>query len=321
MQNNFIQSTIQAFLKDLPSDATLHVAYSGGVDSHVLLHAIVAARESFPALIIKAIHLNHQLQHTADQWALHCQQQCQDLNITCCVEKVNAAANSGESPEAAARKARYQVFSTLLKPGEYLLTAQHLDDQAETVLLQLMRGAGVKGLAAMPLVNAFVGGYLARPLLNTSQQAILDYAKAHQLNWVEDQSNQDVDFDRNFLRHRVLPLLRERRPNVENAMARSASHCAEANELLTELAVQDLSEVQLEASKILSAGALKKLSMPRLRNVLRFWLQAQHCLLPSAVKLEHIISDVVFSRHEAKPSVEWGGVAVIRHKDQVMLAT
>ncbi|MBZ0072165.1 MAG: tRNA lysidine(34) synthetase TilS [Gammaproteobacteria bacterium] len=232
---------LDAVLALAPDAGGYWVAYSGGCDSHVLLHALAAGRERLPAPL-GAMHVNHNLQSDAVAWAAHCGAVCAALGVACRDLSVQAHARAGESPEAAARAARYRALAEALPPGHVLLTAHHQDDQAETLLLQLLRGAGPKGLAAMPAAVALGPGRLLRPLLDVSQAALRAYADRHGLAWVEDPSNARLDYDRNFLRQRVLPLLRERWPALGAVLARGAAHQADAAQLLDELAALDLAD-------------------------------------------------------------------------------
>ncbi len=178
-----------------------------------------------------ALYVDHGLQAAATAWGEHCAHVCRALNVPFRVLRIDARPAPGESPEAAARRARYAALAAELSPDSALLTAHHRDDQAETLLLQLLRGAGPHGLAAMPAVSRLGQGWLLRPLLNVDRAELLAYARAHDLQWIEDASNQDTGFDRNYLRHRVLPLLRERWPAMNRTLARSARRCAETASL------------------------------------------------------------------------------------------
>ena len=253
------------------------VALSGGLDSTVLLHllASLAQREALPPL--SAIHIHHGLQAAADAWPAHCRELCAALSVPLQVEYVQVA--PGASLERAAREARYAAFAACMGAGEVLLTAQHRDDQAETLLFRLLRGAGVQGLSAMPVSRALGVGQLVRPLLNCSRDELLAYAREHKLTWIEDPSNADERFSRNYLRRQVLPALLGRWPQASASMARSAAHLSEAAQLLDELAQQDIAAAQVPAEFIwlslpsLALPALRSLSEPRQRNALRYWLR------------------------------------------------
>lgn len=253
------------------------VALSGGLDSTVLLHLLagLAQREALPPL--SAIHIHHGLQAAADAWPAHCRELCAGLSVPLRVERVQVAL--GASLEQAARTARYAAFAARLGAGEVLLTAQHRDDQAETLLFRLLRGAGVQGLAAMPASRALGAGQLVRPLLHCSRAELLAYAREHGLAWVEDPSNADERFSRNYLRRQVLPVLLGRWPQASANMARSAAHLSEAGQLLDELAQQDVAAAQVAGEfawlglPSLALPALRGLSEPRQRNALRYWLR------------------------------------------------
>ena len=252
------------------------VAFSGGLDSSVLLHLLaeLARREAVPAL--SAIHVQHGLQPVAAAWPEHCRQFCAALGIPLQVVAVQVVAQA--SVEQAARQARYAAFAEHLQPGAVLFSAQHRDDQAETLLFRLLRGAGVRGLAAMPGQRPLGRGTLLRPLLDCSRAELQGYAEAHGLSWIEDPSNADTRFSRNFLRQRVMPLLAERWPQASVALARSAAHLSEAEQLLGELARMDLQAARGEplfpwlALPSLELSLVTQLSDVRQRNLLRHWL-------------------------------------------------
>ncbi len=253
-----------------------HVAFSGGLDSTVLLHLLVslAKTETLPPL--RAVHVHHGLQAAADAWPSHCQAVCDSLGVPLRVMRVQV--HSRASLERAARDARYQAFSEVTGRGEVLLTGQHRDDQAETLLFRLLRGAGVRGLAAMPVHRPLAGGQLVRPLLDVSRAELESYAHQHGLTWIEDPSNADPRFSRNYLRHRVFPVLIERWPQAVTTLARTAQHLSEAQGLLDELAGMDLraadqaSPFPWLALPSLALAPLRELSDARQRNVLRHWL-------------------------------------------------
>ena len=225
----------------------------------------------------------------------------------------------GESPEAAAREARYAALAAALKPGEVLVTAQHRDDQVETLLLQLFRGAGVAGLASMPANAPFAGGRIVRPLLEVSRAEIESYARQHQLRWIEDPSNELVRFDRNYLRHRVLPGIRARWKGVDQAVARSAGHMAEAARLLDARARVDLAAAA--DGDGLNVAALRALPPSRRRNALRAFISAAGCELPSAAKLAEMAGALLSARSDAQPEVDWPGGCLQRRAGRLRLAT
>lgn len=253
------------------------IAFSGGLDSTVLLHLLVnlAKTESLPAL--SAIHVHHGLQAAADAWPAHCQVVSDELAVPLQVVRVQVQPEA--SLERAARDARYAAFSAATLANDVLLTGQHRDDQAETLLFRLLRGAGVRGLSGMPVMRALGQGNLVRPLLDVTRAELEAYAQGHGLRWVEDPSNQDRQFSRNYLRHQVMPLLTGRWPQAHASMARSAAHLREAQGLLDELAQIDLAQASLQGEfewsglPSLEFAAIAGLSDARQRNALSHWLE------------------------------------------------
>jgi tRNA(Ile)-lysidine synthase len=302
-------------LQELSSSKKILIAYSGGLDSHVLLHLVSQLLSA--DYNIRAVHIHHGLQQQADAWVPHCQQICDGLNIPLHIEHLKLAIKKGESLEEVARNARYAAFKKLLQKDELLLTAHHQNDQAETLLLQLFRGAGVQGLAAMPPITEFASGQLARPLLNESLQSLKDYAKKHQLDFIEDPSNKDNTFDRNFLRNEIIPQLRKRWPSVDKTISRSALIQAETKQLLDEVAEQDLKLVQVDAEQgadRLIISKLECLSLARQKLAIRHWISINGFNPPSEVKLKHIFIDVINASEDAQPLLEWAGVEVRRYQ-------
>lgn len=285
------------------------MGYSGGRDSSVLLHALTGLRARLPGdLEIRAVHVDHGLSAHAGAWSQHCAAVCSTLALPCQILRVNARPQPGESPEAAARAARYQAITALIEAGDILLTAHHQDDQAETLLLQLLRGAGPHGLAAMPTYAPFGAGWLARPLLDVTATELASYAEQHQLSWVEDPSNVDTGFERNYLRHDVMPHLKRQWPAVSRTLSRAAVHAAEAASLLDTLADNDMQPVQGPAQDTLSVSGLLKLDEACQRNVLRRWFKQRNLSVPATVHLQHIQHDILNAVADSVPCVGWGDV-------------
>jgi len=251
-------------------ETPLLVAFSGGLDSTVLLHAL-AAEASVRTRGLRALHVQHDLQEGAGDWAARCEHICADWQVPISVARVQVPRNSGLGLEGAAREARHAAFAAALAPGETLVLAHHRDDQAETVLLRLLRAAGSEGLAAMREERGFGQARLWRPLLECPRAALRDYAQAQGLQWLEDPSNADTRHDRNFLRHRALPLLRERWPEAEAALARSAQLLAEDAQLLAEEAQRRLQPARDADPSTLHTAPLMELSPPWRARVLRRW--------------------------------------------------
>lgn len=295
MSSNFsVDTAIRAFSPDLP----LAVGLSGGADSTALL---LASTRKWPGQVC-AIHVNHGLQSAARAFEDHCRVLCHQLSVPLCVQHVNASAGHGESPEDAARKARYKAFDFALSqmaqlpgwlPVRSIALAQHADDQVETVLLALSRGAGVAGLAGMPIRwqsdSAFNKHVIwHRPLLGVSGVDIRQWLRAEGVSWVEDPSNTNERFTRNRIRAQILPALEAAFPAFRTTFARSARHCAQANELLEEVAQQDL--LLIGAPPVIRL--LQQLSVPRQSNVLRHWLRQHHATTPSAAQMEALLRQI-----------------------------
>jgi tRNA(Ile)-lysidine synthase len=298
-----LPSRLLLSLESWRNAAHWRIAFSGGLDSTVLLHllASLAKSESLPPL--SAVHIHHGLQAVADAWPQLCQSVCDALGVPLLVERVKV--QPGASLERAARDARYAVFSSLTQANDVLLTGQHRDDQAETLMFRLLRGAGVRGLSAMPAQRSVGQGTLVRPLLDISRAELEAYAQAHQLNWIEDPSNQDRQFSRNYLRHQVMPLLTGRWPQAQASMARSAAHQREAQGLLDELAQMDLAQAatahdfQWLGLPSLKLTPLTALSVARQRNAISHWLEP----LTRLPDTDHWSgwSDLCEAAHDASP--------------------
>lgn len=286
-----------------PEDTAFVVAYSGGRDSAVLLDL---CHQVLPAAKLRVLHVDHGLQAQAPTWAQFCCDECARRQIPCEVVRPEVRDIPALGPEAAARQARYSALAASLHPGEVLLMAHHREDQAETFLLRLMRGAGPLGLGSMPLRRRLGMGWLARPLLQESRAELAAYAERAGLQWVEDPSNADTRFARNWLRHRVLPELRGHWPQADRLVARAAAHQAEIAALLSEYAALDLSEVLDPRTSSLSCAGLARLSQARLGNVLRHWCASSHQPMPAAHQLRRLVRDVLARQVRARYA--WPGL-------------
>jgi tRNA(Ile)-lysidine synthase len=310
----WLQRRLTELLPAFP-DVALCVAFSGGCDSTALLAALVQLPRQPRAL--RALHVDHRLQPQSRRWSRHCRRIARGLQVPFAVRSANIVRDHGESLEAAARAARYRLLGAALAQGEVLLTAHHQDDQLETVLLQLLRGAGVAGLAAMPALAPFASGMLVRPLLSVPRAALADWVRVQGLTWVEDESNAQLRPDRNYLRARVLPVIRARWPSAAATASRSARHLAEAQRLLDLLGAADAGRASCGA--MLSARVLRRLPVERRRNALRFWISAAGLLAPPASRLEEIAGALLAAREDAQPLVAWEGAAVQRQGDLLVL--
>jgi len=330
----------------LPAHSSILIGLSGGVDSVVLLHLLhkLAVRFSWR---LSALHVHHGISPNADTWAKFCADLCARHQIPLSIEHVDIAPLRGHGIEAAARKLRHAAFAA--QACDFVALAHHADDQAETLLLQLLRGAGVRGAAAMPFTKRLVrytpsplavtsdltdvsgqpsrmasssiregvGHHpvLLRPLLDVPRTVLLDYARQHGLCWVDDESNADDSYPRNFLRHRVLPVLEQRFPSYRDTLARSAQHFAEASELLDELARLDAA--QTIEGETLTVAALKALSQPRAKNLLRYFLHVRGAPMPQAMQLEDMLRQLCGARQDAGVCIAYGGWQVRRYQGKV----
>jgi len=291
------------------------IGYSGGIDSHVLLH--LCATEACLKQQITAVYIHHGLQQAADDWGHHCRQQCQALAVDYLMIKVDAAAKSGESPEAAAREARYHAFAGLLEKDDILLLAQHREDQMETLLLQLFRGSGLPGMAAMPVVKSLALGKVVRPLLNVAKVEIQAYAKRHNLFWIEDPSNDNSDFDRNFLRNQIVPLLKQRWPSLDKTVFRAASHCKEANQFLAEWAEEAFQLVFDPIEQTLQIDSWRVYNGIQCNWLLRHWLLKRGLQPPSSAILQAIVEQVINAKEDANPQLHTQGFVIRKFKQQL----
>ena len=313
-----ISLNLPFFLDGADSANQFWLAYSGGLDSRVLLQL---AHESGLNQNgnLKAIHIHHGLHPDADQWAEHCQNQCDQLGIELRIERVQVA--DGDSLENQARQARYQVFESLLADGDVLLMGHHADDQAETVLQRLMRASGVRGLAGMPETRPLGKGHLLRPLLGFSRAELRAYADERGLKcglgWIEDPSNIDPRHDRNYLRAEVVPRLAERWPQAVQALSQSAEHCREAEQLCRELAELDLQRCR--AGEALSVTALQRLAPHRKANLLRHWIEQHTGVLVDRRRLAQIESELVESAADAEPQLPLGESVLRRYRERLYL--
>ncbi|WP_353253023.1 tRNA lysidine(34) synthetase TilS [Salinisphaera sp. PC39] len=288
------------------------VAFSGGVDSTVLLHAVAVVAGDVP---VAAVHVHHGLQAVADDWDAHCRRVCAALGVPLTVERVRV----DDTGEAAARTARYAALRARTGPGDLLLTAHHADDQAETFLLQALRGAGVAGLAAMPAMQPFGAGRHLRPFLGLRRPDLEAYARGRGLDWVEDPSNRDPDVTRSALRARVMPALETVRPGAVAGIGRAAAAAADAAALGREVADADLAACAGPLAASLSLSRVAALSAPRRRNLLRRWPRHHGLPSPPPNQLAAIETELLPARPDAGPRVAWTDAEIRRYRDWLFL--
>ncbi|MBN3237103.1 tRNA lysidine(34) synthetase TilS [Pectobacterium versatile] len=311
-----VDGLLQTIVAQTAGCGSILLAYSGGLDSSVLLHLLVAVRQR-SGLPIRAAYIHHGLNPLADSWAEHCCQQCERWQVPFASLPVKVEAQNG-GIEAAARTARYQALQAHLQEGEALLTAQHLDDQSETFLLALKRGSGPAGLSAMAAQSMLGHHRLVRPLLGISRLQLEAYAQRHQLGWIEDDSNQDERFDRNFLRRQILPRLTQRWPHFPSAVARSAQLCAEQEQLLDELLEESL-QALCQPDGALSIDGLAPLSPVRRSALLRRWLAQQGATMPAREQLQRLWDEVATSRQDAEPVLQLNQMQIRRFRQYLYL--
>lgn len=317
--NNLISDVREVLLAHIKPGDHLTIALSGGVDSVVLLDILTVLSKQIP-FTLSAVHVNHGISSNANRWSRFCCDLCRAYGISIYIAYLQIKKETGVSLEAIAREERYRVFSRM--SADFIVVAQHLDDQAETLLLQLFRGAGIRGLSAMPVLRkqSAIAPQILRPLLESSRHSIEDYAQQNKLRWINDESNDDTAFNRNFLRHDILPLLKKRYPNYPKTLLRSSRHFSEASQLHDELAAMD--SENCDASGLLQIDRIRKLSFARAKNLLRYTLAQQGAMLPSTAKLEDIANQLLSVSRDNQLHITFGnheircfkGAVYILHK-------
>ena len=293
------------------------LALSGGLDSTVLLHLLATVRQTHP-FELHALHVHHGLSINANIWADFCLKQCTMLNVPAEIARVHVDKNSRLGIECAARQLRYDaLFNAKVNDvqPDFIVTAHHQDDQAETLLLQLFRGAGVKGLSSMAAVDE--SRRLLRPLLDITRQDLQDYAKQHQLSWCDDESNDDTQYERNFVRHKIMPTLEARYQSISTVLARSASHLAEASHLLDVLAAEDAKK--LVDNNSLCLMELSVMDMPRAKNIVRWWFSENKLAMPSSEHLAEIIQQLLNAKPDANIHIQLQNLYLKRFQKRAYL--
>ncbi len=303
---------------DIHHAERIYVAYSGGIDSHVLLH--LCATDPHLKTKSTAVYVNHGLQAEADDWEKHCRSVCEALRVKFLPIRVNATAAPGESPEEAARNARYAALKPLLQENDVLLLAHHADDQLETVLLQLFRGGGLPGLSGMPERKVFGNGLMLRPLLGVAKQEIDAYAESHRLKWIADASNLENRYDRNFLRNTVLPLVKKRWPALDITVSRAAQHCAEAQGIVN-LFAENLFQTVVKPDGRLIVDVLKTYPFSQQQLIIRQWFRHLDLKMPSQRAVQQILLEIVQAKAGANPCLITQGREIRRYQNALYCIT
>lgn len=313
IEQQFIEQ-IQQYYR--PPQAFL-IAFSGGLDSTALLSLCKKLREKQPHFSLRAIHIHHNLSAHADQWLSHCQQLCQQWQIPFISEKVQV--QSGQGIEAGAREARYQAIKQHRFSNEILVTAHHQQDQSESFLLALKRGSGIQGLGAMQTQSQLFEMPIFRPLLTFSRWQLQDYVQQQGICWINDESNLNNQYDRNFLRNEVLPILRQRWQHFDQAVQRSAQHCYQQQQLINELLAEEFAQIYQQTEKTLDIANFSQYSPLKQAALLRLWLQHHHLSMPSNQQLEHILAEVVFAKRDRTPEFRLGQVILRRYQQRLFI--
>lgn len=312
--------TVEWFAKQyqiLHGSNELWVAYSGGIDSRVLLELAYQYAQKYPKVRVHAIHINHGLHKNSACWSQHCGAICKNLAIPLQIVAVNLKLTKGQSIEAIARHARLEVWQQVLPAGASLLLAHHAQDQAETILYRLCRGTGPTGLAGMAATQIFAQGKLLRPLLTVAKEAINAFAIEHNLTWVDDDSNLEVKFARNYLRHKVLPILEQRWPKVINNIVRAGVLTAELNNLAKVNSKQLLPKLTGTAPQTLSITKLLALPITECFTSLREWLAQANYQMPSQAQLVKIRQEVMLARNKTQPILKFTNYCIRRYRDDL----
>jgi tRNA(Ile)-lysidine synthase len=300
-----------------PNAAGLVVALSGGADSACLLAASAQLAPAFRALPLRAVHVDHGLQEAAAGFQRDSGALAARFGVPLSIHRVQVDCRAGESVEAAARDARYAALGADLRPDECLLTAHHCEDQAETLLLQALRGAGLKGLSCMPVCRPLGAGWHLRPLLGVTRRELCDFGAGLGLAERTDPMNLDLRFDRNYLRHRIWPPLQERWPGLSVALARTAHHVAEGSELLEQIAAEDFAAVR--DGDALSAPRLRRLPQPRQVNLMRHFIAVGEAAALSSARLREALRQLMDAAADQQPTILWDGYALRRYRERILL--
>ena len=307
----------QQIQQHYPNHREFLLAFSGGLDSTALLILFAKLRQKLPHFALRAIHIHHGLSPNADSWAQHCQQICQQLTIPFLWHKVQVDPQNGI--EQGAREARYHAIKQLRQTNEIVVTAHHQQDQTETFFLALKRGSGLQGLSAMQAKSAVYNLPIFRPLLTLSRSQLETYVQSQNIPWIEDESNQDNRYDRNFLRHQILSPLRERWAYIDQTIQRSAQHCFEQQQLINELLAEEFHKIYRKTDRTLSIADFANYSKTKQCALLRLWFSTQQIPMPTQIQLSQLIDDVIFAHPDRNPQFQLQQKMLRRYQSRLYL--
>ena len=314
MINSLSQFNINKLLDSFPDSRRILIAYSGGIDSSVLLHLLCSIRSKLKQAL-EVIYIDHGLQKESSDWGEFCRQECIKYNVPFALMKINESCPENLSVEGWARDKRYSLISKLVRKNDILFTAHHQDDQVETFFLQIFRSAGPRGLSSMPVFKKFGDGFHARPFLIFSRKEIEKYAKNNNISWQEDNTNCDIRYDRNYLRHNILAELDNKWPSYRKSVCRTINHQKECLMLIDEIGLEDMTAVLYKNSMNLNIKLIKKFSIPRQKNIIFFWLNSLNFEKPTSKHMDQIMMTLINSRIDKTPCVNWRNTEIRRYGD------
>lgn len=314
----FDYSQLEYLFRERPKGRFV-VGYSGGLDSHVLLHALIKCKQKRQLDVqILGLHIHHGLSPNADKWTRHCETVCEELHADFNCIRIDVS-GTGSGPEGDARSARYEAFEGFLKVTDTLLLAHHLDDQIETILYRLFRGSGLKGMGGMPIERSIGQSSLIRPVLSVSRQDLKTYAESENLTWIDDESNLDLEIDRNYIRHEIVPKIRTRWPAYKKTISRFAELAGTDFQLLRELAELDLDRLHRNIDAPIDLAEFRRLGGARQRNAVLHWIDNSGLPLPTQAQMLELVQQLNVQRSNAIQFISWPGVEIRAFKQKAYL--
>ena len=316
MKSTFFNLKIKELLDSFSESKKIIVAYSGGIDSSALLHLLNSIKNELKQSI-EVIYINHGLHKKSLDWGKFCEDECNEYNIPFKLISINEKCPNGVSIESWARNKRYSIISKEMNKNDILLTGHHMDDQVETFFLQILRGSGPRGLSCMPAIKKFKNGFHVRPFLNIQRNELEEYINANNINWQEDESNSDTRYDRNYLRHSVLPYFGVAWPSYCQSISKSINHQIESMTILNEIALEDMEKTLCKNLINLNVIILKRLSVARQKNLIFYWRDSLNLDKPGSKHMEQIISTLINSGYDKCPCVNWKNTEIRKYRDHL----